>query len=280
MIEVDRLHCGYGDREVLKGISIRVEAGEMTGILGPNGSGKTTLLLALAGVIPISSGSVRIGGLTIARQDPKALSRVVASVPQKTEVSFPFKCLSLVLMGRYPHLDGWGGYDASDLEVALDAMEQTGTLHVADRPVKEVSGGEAQMVTIARALAQQSTILLLDEATSNLDVAKKIQIFDLLAQRNRGGTTLLCVMHDLNLAALYCKRLIFLKKGTIVVDGQTEDVFHDHLLSEIYETEIRVSSHPITGTPQAHFVPGRNGGFGGGSVVAGSSTGRSSRCQR
>lgn len=268
MIEVDGLHCGYGDRAVLKGISIRVEAGELTGILGPNGSGKTTLLLALAGVIPIGSGSVRVGGVEVGRQDPKALSRVVASVPQKTEVSFPFKCLSLVLMGRYPHLDGWGGYDAADLEIALDAMEQTRTLHVADRPVKEVSGGEAQMVTIARALAQQSAILLLDEATSNLDVARKIQIFDLLAEKNRGGTTLLCVMHDLNLAALYCKRLIFLKNGTIVLDGKTEDVFHDHLLSDIYETEIRVSRHPITSSPQAHFVPGRNGGSGG-SLFAG-----------
>lgn len=256
MIEVEGLRCGYGDREALRGISIRVEAGEMTGILGPNGSGKTTLLLALAGVIPIRSGVVRVKGLEVGRRDRKALSRVIASVPQKTEVSFPFKCLSLVLMGRYPHLSWGGGYSASDVDIALDAMERTRTLTMADRPVHEISGGEAQMVTIARALAQEADILLLDEATSNLDAARKIEVFDLLAEKNRAGATLLCVMHDLNLAALYCNRLIFLKSGRVVLDGKTEDVFHDHFLSEIYETEIRVSRHPVTGSPQAHFVPG------------------------
>jgi iron complex transport system ATP-binding protein len=214
--------------------------------------------LALAGVIPISSGSVRVSGVESGRRDRRALSRVIASVPQKTEVSFPFKCLSLVLMGRYPHLDWGGAYSAADIDIALQEMERTGTLRMADRPVNEVSGGEAQMVTIARALAQRSDILLLDEATSNLDVARKIEVFDVLAEKNRGGATLLCVMHDLNLAALYCKRLIFLKSGNIVLDGKTEDVFNDHFLSEIYETEIRVSRHPVTGGPQAHFVPGGN----------------------
>jgi iron complex transport system ATP-binding protein len=271
LIEVEGLRCAYGDREALKGVSLRIEAGEMTGVLGPNGSGKTTLLLALAGVIPICSGSIRVKGLEIGRRTAKDLSRLVASVPQKTEFSFPFACLSLVLMGRYPHLDWGGAYSSADVDVALGAMEATGTLHIADRPVNRVSGGEAQMVTIARALAQQSDILLLDEATSNLDAARKIEVFDLLAQKNREGATLLCVMHDLNLAALYCRRLVFLKNGIIVLDGKTEDVFHDHYLSDIYETEIRVARHPVVGAPQAHFVPrggARNGGAGSAVALA------------
>ena len=140
---------------------------------------------------------------------------------------------------------------------ALDAMEQTETLHLAQRMITEVSGGEGQRVIIARALAQKSEILLLDEATSSLDVAKKIQVFDLLKDKNREGTTVLCAMHDLNLAALYCRRLIFLKHGTIVLDGPTEETFRERELSEIYDADIRISAHPVTGSPQAHFVPGR-----------------------
>jgi len=162
-------------------------------------------------------------------------------------------------MGRYPHLDNWGGYSPRDLDVAVSALEETKIAHLAQRYIGEVSGGEAQMVMVARALAQETEILLLDEATSNLDVARKVQVFDLLAEKNRQGATLLCVMHDLNLAALYCMRLIFLKNGAVAADGRTEDVFNDRTLSEIYETEIRVSAHPVTGSPQAHFVPNRVG---------------------
>ena len=109
---------------------------------------------------------------------------------------------------------------------------------------------------IARALAQETGILLLDEPTSNLDAARKIQIFDLLRRKNETGITILCAMHDLNLAALYCRRLIFIKRGKIVLDGSTEETFSDENLSGIYETDIRVSLHPVTKSPQAHFVPG------------------------
>ncbi len=112
------------------------------------------------------------------------------------------------------------------------------------------------MVMIARALAQEAPILLLDEATSALDAAHKIQIFDLLKEKNRQGTTLLCVMHDLNLAALYCQRLVFLKNGRIMADGPKAQTFTADILSELYETEIRVVHHPVTGDPQAYFVPG------------------------
>ncbi len=255
MIEVESLRCGYGKCEVLNGVSLRVNSGEMVGILGPNGSGKTTLLLALAGVIPIGSGSIRVAGSDIMEQESLWIARRVASVPQSSQVTFPFKCLSVVLMGRYPHLDGWGGYSEHDLDLALKTMEEMRILHLARRSIREVSSGEGQMVTIARALAQNAEIVLLDEATSNLDVARKIQVFDLLTGKNRQGRTILCVMHDLNLAALYCKRLVFMKNGKIISDGKTKEVFNDTNLSQIYETEIRVSPHPVFGAPQAHFVP-------------------------
>jgi iron complex transport system ATP-binding protein len=241
---------------VLKGIDLRLLAGEMVGVLGPNGSGKSSLLLAIAGVLPVWSGTVRVAGHEVKEQGGRWRARRMASVPQRTDITFPFRCLSLVLMGRYPYLSRWGGYSQGDMEVAVEVMEQTDTLHLAQRRIGEVSGGESQMVIIARALAQEADLLLLDEATSNLDAARKIQVFDLLREKNRHGTTLLCVMHDLNLAALYCRRLVFLKEGRVVLDGPTEEIFHGENLSQIYETDIRVSGHPVSGDPQAHFVPG------------------------
>ena len=255
LLDIHSLTCAYGDHVVLRDINLRLAAGEMAGLLGPNGSGKSTLLLALAGVLQPTHGRVSILGRDVYAADARWRARQMASVPQKITVSFPFKCLSAVLMGRYPYLQGWGDYSREDLDLALAAMEQTGTLHLAARPLPEVSGGEAQMVMIARALAQEAPMLLLDEATSALDAAHKIQIFDLLREKNRQGLTLLGVMHDINLAALYCQRLIFLKQGQIMADGPKAAIFTAEILSELYETEIRVGPHPVTGDPQAYFVP-------------------------
>lgn len=258
MIEITSLCCGYGKREVLKSLNLHLKKGELAGVLGPNGSGKSTLILALAGVLPYGSGSIRIADQEIGRTTARWRARHMACVPQRSEVTFPFKCLSVVLMGRYPYLSRWGGYSVGDMELALDAMAHTETIHLAERLITEVSGGEAQRVIVARALAQETPILLLDEATSSLDVARKMKIFDLLKRKNALGMTLLCAMHDLNLAALYCTRLIFLKGGRIVLDGPTQETFNDKNLSEIYETEVRVSRHPVTGSPQAHFVPAQD----------------------
>ena len=256
MIEIKALTCGYGKQDVLKGIDLNLKKGELAGILGPNGSGKSTLLLTLSGVIAYRSGSIKVAGEEINRTTARWRARRMASVPQKSELTFPFKCLSVVLMGRYPYLPRWGGYSKEDMDKALEAMERTETIEFAERMITEISGGEAQRVIIARALAQETGILLLDEATSSLDVAKKIRIFDLLKSKNAGGMTLLCAMHDLNLAALYCERLIFLKNGRIVLDGSTQETFTNKNLSEIYETDVKISRHPVTGSPQAHFVPG------------------------
>jgi len=270
VIDIDSMTCGYGSREVLREVSLRVAPGEMVGVLGPNGSGKSTLLLAMSGLLPPWQGSVRLAGQDLTGWTARGRAQRIAAVPQRAEASFPFRCLSVVLMGRYAHTSGWGEEGPEDLEIALTAMEETATLHLARRMINAVSGGEAQMVMIARALAQQTDVVLLDEATASLDVAHKIAIFDLLKEKNRQGATLLCVMHDLNLAALYCRRLIFLKEGRVALDGPTEATFTARNLSEVYETEIQVSRHPVTGSPQAHFVPG-----GGAGAAAGAPAGAS-----
>ena len=256
MIEARSLTCGYRKRKVLKDLRFEVRKGEFVGVLGPNGSGKSTLLLTLAGILGYDQGSLQVAGEEIARTEPGWRAKRIAVVQQRSEFSFPFQCLSIVLMGRYPFLSKWGGYSPSDREAAMEAMEETETLHLARRLITEISGGEAQRVIIARALAQKTDLLLLDEATSSLDVASKIRIFDLLRRKNSRGTTIVCAMHDLNLAALYCRRLIFIKDQSILLDGETEETFRDEHLSRVYETDVRVCRHPVADRPQALFVPG------------------------
>lgn len=255
MIEIASLTAGYDGRAVLRGVTLSVGAGEFTGVLGPNGSGKTTLVRAVSGVLPPLSGSIRIGGDDIATLTPKARAGRCATVAQKTPALPGVRALSLVLMGRYPYVSLLGGYGPADVERARAAMDETRSLHLQDRAADTLSGGELQRVVMAKALAQDTDLLLLDEAASSLDVARTVDLYELLRARNAAGTTILTVAHDLNLAALYCRRLVFLKNGSVVADGPTRDVFTAQTLSEIYETPLAVAPHPLTGAPQAHLVP-------------------------
>lgn len=257
MIRVRGLCCGYGGSDVLAGVNLHVKPGEMAALCGPNGSGKTTLIRALTGVLPIRSGSIEIAGRDASGLKPKARARLAAAVPQNVEAPEGLKVFSLVLMGRYPYVSLLSGYTEADREAARLAMRETSTTDFAQRRALELSGGEFQRVLIARALAQAAGVLLLDEAGSSLDVARKVEIHDLLAAKNAEGLTVLWAIHDLNLAALYCTRLIFLKQGRVVLDGPPHEVFTQENLSEIYETRIKVAPHPATGAPQAHLVPGR-----------------------
>ncbi|MBU4524736.1 MAG: ABC transporter ATP-binding protein [Desulfomicrobium sp.] len=255
IIEIQGLNAGYKDSPVLRDISLTVSAGEFTGILGPNGSGKTTLIRALSGVLPLTSGLVRIAGHDIRELSPKARAKHCATVAQKNPGLSGVRALSLVLMGRYPHVSFLGGYSDQDHRRAQEAMAETSSLHLQDRGSDTLSGGELQRVITAKALAQDTRLLLLDEAASNLDVARTLDLYELLRIRNASGLTILTVAHDLNLAALYCHRLVFLKNGSVAADGPTDEIFTSQTLSEIYETPLAVAAHPITGAPQAYLVP-------------------------
>ncbi len=256
MIRVEHLHLGYEDRSVLADLNFQFEAGEFVGILGPNGSGKSTLLHALSGLLAPQSGSIIIQDKPLGSIASRLRAQILAVVPQSSDVRFPFPCLEIVLMGRYPHRRRLGSLTDEDLIRALKAMRRTTTDHLTERPVTEVSGGERQRVVIARALAQDPQMLLLDEATSSLDVRKKLEIFEILKLLNETkGLTVLCAMHDLNLAALYCRRLIFLKDGGIVNDGPTAEVFTPATLARVYETPMEVRQHPVHHRPYAVMLP-------------------------
>jgi iron complex transport system ATP-binding protein len=250
------LRAGYGRREVLSGIDLTVSRGEMVGLLGPNGAGKTTLLLALTGAIAPMAGRVCLAGCDLAQLPARRRARLAAAVPQRADAALDLTVGGLVLMGRYPYLSLLGGYGPEDEAAAASALAETGLTHLADRPCRELSGGEFQRALIARALAQAADVLVLDEASANLDMARKVEVHDLLAARNASGVTVVAALHDINLAALYCRRLVFLKDGHVVADGPVATVFTQQTLSRIYETDIVVLPHPRTGTPQALVVPG------------------------
>jgi iron complex transport system ATP-binding protein len=239
-IEVRGLVFSYGERTVLNGVSLCVERGEMVAILGPNGSGKTTLLKVLSGVLR-GSGEVKLGGKDTRTYERRALSRLLAVVPQESPMVFPYTVSEIVLMGRASFHSPLAFEGEEDLSVARRSMEQTDTWSLADRYLHELSGGEKQRVMIARALAQKPQLMLLDEPAAFLDLKHQVQILDLLRRLNReAGLTILAALHDLNLAALYFNRIVMLSGGSIYRDGTPLKVLTEKTIEEVYEIRVEV----------------------------------------
>jgi iron complex transport system ATP-binding protein len=239
-IEIENLFFAYGERRVLDGISLAIEKGEMVGVLGPNGSGKTTLLKVVSGVLT-GRGTVRLGGRTSASYARRELSRMIAVVPQESEIHFPFSAAEIVLMARASHHGRLALEGAADLEAARRSMTATETAELANRWLHELSGGEKQRVMIARALAQEAEILLLDEPAAFLDLKHQLGVFDLMRRLNRErGLTIVAALHDLNLAALFFPRLVLLGDGKVFRDGPPEDVLTEGNIRQVYGVDVRV----------------------------------------
>jgi len=249
---------GPGSDSVLDGLDLALEPGTFVGLLGPNGSGKSTLLKLLAGVLHPTAGAVRLGDEDLARIPRRRLAPSLAYVPQDTRVWLPFTCREVVAMGRYAHRSGLGLSDAGHDGVVQRCMADTGVLDLAERRITEVSGGEAQRVQIAQALAQEARILVLDEPTSHLDISFQVEVMDLLGRLNRDhGMTILAALHDLNLASLYCDRLVTLRRGRVVKDGSPAQVLDPTLLWEVFGVRVEIQQGP-SGRPRLFLLPGRS----------------------
>ena len=246
-LDASQLRFSYGQHAVIDGISFSVAPGEMLGILGPNGSGKSTLLRLLSGVLAPASGAVHVQGRALTSYSRRQLGQAIAVVPQDTVIEFPFSVTEVVLMGRSPHLGGFAFEGDRDVQVAHQAMRRTGVLDLAHRSIHELSGGERQRVVLARALAQEASIMLLDEPGAFLDIRHTVEIYDLLQDLQREGRSIITVLHDLNLAALYCDRVALLKAGRLFRLGTPAEVITYEALTEVYETEVYVDTNDITG---------------------------------
>ncbi len=258
MIRVRDLTVRYpGASPVLSTLSVHIGPGEMTGLLGPNGSGKTTLLRAIAGSLVPSEGDILVGGDTVLSLSHKERARRMAFMPQRPETVPDFTVLDMVLMGRYAGKRFMEDYTPDDTASASRALAEAGSTRFTGRMAATLSGGELQRVLVARAFAQETDILLLDEPTTGLDPAHAIALFDRVRQRNKWKkATVLMAIHDLNLAALYCDRLIFLKNGTVAADGPTCAVFTGKTLKHVYDAPFLLLEHPVAGLPQALALPG------------------------
>lgn len=238
----------YGARLALHDVDARVAPGEMLGVIGPNGSGKSTLIRVLAGVRRPSAGTVRLGDVDLHAIPRRERARRIALVPQETHLAFPIRVRDLVLLGRSPHSGRFGLETRADLRAAHDAMERAQVLELADRSVDELSGGERQRVVLARALAQDAGILLLDEPTSFLDLKHAVLLLDLVRELCRTrGLAVAVVLHDLNLAAMYCDRLLLLDRGAVHASGAPESVLTYRDLCAVYGTELYVAPNDVTG---------------------------------
>lgn len=247
VIEARQLRFRYRADWVIDEVSLDVEAGEMLGIIGPNGSGKSTLLRLLSGVLSPAVGELRVRGRPLSSYSRREIGQTIAVVPQETTIEFPFSVLEVVLMGRSPHLGGFAFEGDRDLEVARTALERGGVREFEHRSIHELSGGERQRVVLARALAQETGILLLDEPAAFLDIRHAVEIYDLLKDLAREGRSIVTVLHDLNLAALYCDRVALLKAGRLVQVGAPADVITYATVTEVYGTEVYVDINDVTG---------------------------------
>ena len=238
-------------------VAFQAAAGETVGIVGPNSAGKTTLLNLLCRVLSPSAGRILIEGRDLAEFSRLGLARRLAVVPQEFTVAFPFQVAEVVLMGRYPHggPGGWGS--ARDREVAWTALETVGISELAARRVDEISGGERQLVSLARALAQEPAILLLDEPTAHLDLKHRQVVVEVLSAHARtGGGTALLISHDLNLAAEVCDRLVLMARGGVTACGRPEEVITADHLEAAYGCPVEVTADPASGRPRVTSSPG------------------------
>ncbi|WLD91661.1 adenosylcobinamide amidohydrolase [Alkalihalobacillus sp. AL-G] len=257
MLKVKQLTGGYGGSSIVNDISFEVEKGEMFGVLGPNGSGKTTLLKMISGILPYTDGEVVVHGSPLSSYSQKQLAKVIAVLPQHSVQAFSYSVKETVSLGRYSHQSGWfRTWSVDDEEIVHNVMDQTGITDFQDKDIQQLSGGERQRVFLAQALAQEPEILLLDEPTNHLDLSFQKELLDLLKQWTRErGLTVVSIFHDLNLAGLYCDRLLLLEKGVINVQNTPSEVLRKERIQAVYNTEIDKQPHPKVPAPQMVLLP-------------------------
>ncbi len=256
-IAVEDVTVRLGDAAVLRKVNATADDGQFVGLVGPNGAGKTTLLRTIAGVLAPESGRVTVGGRNVHDLSSKAASRLVATVPQETSLSFDFAVRDVVAMGRHPHRSRFGGKDCEGRDAVADAMERTAVAEFADRSITAVSGGERQRVLLARALAQNAPVLLLDEPTASLDINHQVRTLELVDDLVADGKTVVAAIHDLNLAAHYCDELLLLSDGELVAQGPPGDVLAEETLQAAFDANAVVSRHPVTGSTYVTALPDR-----------------------
>ena len=249
-LRTEGLVSGYGRTTIVDGVDLQIPTGKVSVIVGANACGKSTLLKTIARLLPTQSGAVLLDGQAIDRLPTKDLARTLGLLPQQPVAPEGIAVADLVGRGRHPHQKMFRSWSADDDRAVTEALAATGVLDLADRAVDELSGGQRQRVWIAMALAQQTDILLLDEPTTFLDVSHQIEVLDLLTDLNaQRGTTIVMVLHDINLAARYSDHLFALRAGRLVASGPPAEVVTSELVRDVFDLDATVITDPVSGTP-------------------------------
>jgi iron complex transport system ATP-binding protein len=249
-IKAEGVAIALGPRMVVNGVSFEVAAGSVCGLLGPNGAGKTTLLRAVAGLVPLRAGDIRIMGKSIRAWRRPDLARKLALLPQSPTLPALFDVRSVVALGRTPYLGWLASERRDDARAIATAMREADVEEFAERPVGQLSGGEQRRVALARALAQETPILLLDEPTSSLDLRYQASTLALVRRlASDRGLTALVVLHDLTLSSQFCDKVVLMADGRLLAAGIPADVFEPATLSAAFGTPLTAIPHPVFGTP-------------------------------
>jgi iron complex transport system ATP-binding protein len=257
LLTADRVRFSQDGQESLCDIHFQVAAGELVGLIGPNGAGKSTLLKVLGGLWSGAKGEIRLLDQPLRAYSPREVARIIAQVPQSTTIDFPFTVRQIVLMGRNPHLSRFQLETEQDRHIADESMRRAEIFDLADRMIGTLSGGERQRALIARALTQEPRLLLLDEPTANLDIRHQLDILRLvrvLTHDQQLGAV--AAVHDLELAARFCDRLVLLHEGTILTEGQPDTVLTPDHLRTAYHVDARPYPDPITGELRLAILDG------------------------
>lgn len=238
LFEARGLQYAYGEGPLtVDNVSLAATRATMTAVIGANGSGKSTLIRMLAGLLQPRAGMIELNGIPLRRWEPRLRARQIAYVPQLTPAAFPFSAVEIVLSGRAPHTNRFQLEGADHTRVAMEALEYAGATHLADRPFTALSGGERQMVILARALAQEPRLMLLDEPSSSLDMKHRGELIRTLARlRDTRGLSVIMITHDLQLIGSF-DQVVALRRGEVIAKGAPSAVLQQQLLREIYDDE-------------------------------------------
>lgn len=241
MLKINNISFSYGeDKKILDDISLDVSQGDVLGILGINGAGKTTFIKCINNIFSPDFGTVKINGKDISSMTPKEIAQLIAYVPQYNGTFFYINVLDTVMMGRLPYAGR--SYSKKDRDIVYNILEKMNLEKFAFRSISEMSGGERQRVFIARALAQQPKIIILDEPTSSLDLHNQLFILKIIEDlAKRDNLTIIMIIHDLNLASMFCSKLVMLKEGKIFAQGNSVDVLTEENISKVYKVSSKIS---------------------------------------
>ncbi len=235
MLSIENLQFGYDKNyNVLENVSLNVGKGELFGIFGPNGTGKSTLFKCIIGFLKPKKGSIYINDTDLLNLPTEEIAKLISYVPQEHKPPFPYLVKDIVLMGRTPHLGGVFGPGENDLKKASEALSTIGVEHLANRPYTDLSGGQRQLVLLARALSQETKIMILDEPTSALDFKNQVKIWNILKKLTQKGISVIVSVHDPNHMLWYCDNIAILNKGKILATGKPEKILTENILNELY----------------------------------------------